>query len=67
LICPTCADAELFCQSAYALAGACAHHLELEGEAYANRRSKRGHRRVESRTGSAVHRELKRKHATLTC
>jgi transposase len=33
---------------------------------YANRRSKRGHRRVEEPDWAGVHRELKRKHVTLT-
>jgi transposase len=38
----------------------------LEAALYANRRSKRGHRRVEEPDWAGVHRELKRKHVTLT-
>ena len=38
----------------------------LEAALYANRRSKRGHRRVEEPDWANVHRELKRKHVTLT-
>jgi transposase len=38
---------------------------ELEAALYANRRSKRGHRRHVEPDWSAVHRELKRKHVTL--
>ena len=38
----------------------------LEAALYANRRSKRGHRRVEEPDWSGVHRELQRKHVTLT-
>jgi len=38
----------------------------LEAALYANRRSKRGHRRVEEPDWASVHRELKRKHVTLT-
>ena len=34
----------------------------LEAALYANRRSKRGHRRVEEPDWANVHRELKRKH-----
>ena len=37
----------------------------LEAALYANRRSKRGHRRVEEPDWAGVHRELKRKHVTL--
>ncbi len=37
----------------------------LEAALYANRRSKRGHRRIEEPDWPAVHRELKRKHVTL--
>ncbi|MBG0792241.1 transposase [Methylocystis sp. H62] len=37
----------------------------LEAALYANRRSKRGHRRVEEPDWANVHRELKRKHVTL--
>jgi transposase len=37
----------------------------LEGALYANRRSKRGHRRIGEPDWSAVHREMKRKHVTL--
>jgi len=37
----------------------------LEAALYANRRSKRGHRRVEEPDWVVVHRELKRKHVTL--
>src|SRR6202142_3296992 len=38
---------------------------ELEAALYANRRSKRGHRRHAEPDWPAVHRELKRKHVTL--
>ncbi len=38
----------------------------LEAALYANRRSKRGHRRVEEPDWAGAHRELKRKHVTLT-
>lgn len=38
----------------------------LEAALYANRRSKRGHRRVAEPDWAAVHRELKRKHVTLS-
>jgi len=38
----------------------------LEASLYANRRSKRGHRRVEEPDWAGVHRELQRKHVTLT-
>lgn len=38
----------------------------LEAALYANQRSKRGHRRVEEPDWAHVHRELKRKHVTLT-
>ena len=38
----------------------------LEGALYANRRSRRGHRRVAEPDWVTVHRELKRKHVTLT-
>src|ERR1700722_15629459 len=38
---------------------------ELEAALYANRRSKRGHRRHAEADWPAVHRELKRKHVTL--
>src|ERR1700681_2114372 len=38
---------------------------ELEAALYANRRSKRGHRRCAEPDWPAVHRELKRKHVTL--
>ena len=38
----------------------------LEAALYANRRSKRGHRRVEEPDWAGVHRDLKRKHVTLT-
>jgi transposase len=38
----------------------------LEGALYANRRSRRGHRRVAEPDWATVHRELKRKHVTLT-
>lgn len=38
----------------------------LEAALYANRRSKRGHRRIEEPNWANVHRELKRKHVTLT-
>jgi transposase len=38
----------------------------LEAALYANRRSKRGHRRVEEPDWAGVHHELKRKHVTLT-
>ncbi|MBG0792850.1 transposase [Methylocystis sp. H62] len=38
----------------------------LEAALYGNRRSKRGHRRVEEPDWANVHRELKRKHVTLT-
>jgi transposase len=38
----------------------------LEAALYANRRSKRGHRRVEEPDCAGVHRDLKRKHVTLT-
>jgi transposase len=38
---------------------------ELEVALYANRRSKRGHRRLPEPDWPAVHRELKRKHVTL--
>ena len=38
----------------------------LEAALYANRRSKRGYRRVEEPDWAGVHRELKRKHVTLT-
>jgi transposase len=38
---------------------------ELEASLYANRRSKRGHRRCAEPDWPAVHRELKRKHVTL--
>ena len=38
---------------------------ELEAALYANRRSKRGHRRHPEPDWPAVHRELKRKHVTL--
>ncbi len=37
----------------------------LEAALYANRRSKRGHRRIEEPDWAGVHRELKRKHVTL--
>jgi transposase len=37
----------------------------LEGALYASRRSKRGHRRIAEPDWASVHRELKRKHATL--
>jgi transposase len=37
----------------------------LEAALYANRRSKRGHRRIDEPDWSAVHREMKRKHVTL--
>jgi transposase len=37
----------------------------LEAALYANRRRKRGHRRVEEPDWAGVHRELKRKHVTL--
>jgi transposase len=37
----------------------------LEAALYANRRSKRGHRRVAEPDWAGVHRELKRKHVTL--
>jgi transposase len=37
----------------------------LEAALYANRRSKRGHRRIEEPDWASVHRELKRKHVTL--
>ena len=37
----------------------------LEAALYANRRGKRGHRRVEEPDWAGVHRELKRKHVTL--
>ena len=37
----------------------------LEAALYANRRSKRGHRRIEEPNWAGVHRELKRKHVTL--
>ncbi len=37
----------------------------LEAALYANRRSKRGHRRVEEPDWAGTHRELKRKHVTL--
>lgn len=37
----------------------------LEAALYANRRSKRGHRRIEEPDWTGVHRELKRKHVTL--
>ena len=36
----------------------------LEAALYANRRSKRGHRRIEEPDWAGVHRELKRKHVT---
>jgi len=39
--------------------------VELEAALYANRRSKRGHRRHAEPDWPAVHRELKRKHVTL--
>ena len=38
---------------------------ELETALYANRRSKRGHRRCAEPDWPAIHRELKRKHVTL--
>ena len=38
----------------------------LESALYANRRSKRGHRRIAEPDWGNVHRELKRKHVTLT-
>ena len=38
---------------------------ELEAALYANRRSKRGHRRCAEPDWPAIHRELKRKHVTL--
>jgi IS30 family transposase len=38
----------------------------LEGALYANRRSRRGHRRVAEPDWVTVHREMKRKHVTLT-
>jgi transposase len=38
---------------------------ELEAALYANRRSKRGHRRHAEPDWPAVHRELKRKHVTV--
>jgi transposase len=38
----------------------------LEAALYANRRSKRGHRRVEEPDWAGVHRELQHKHVTLT-
>ena len=37
----------------------------LEAALYANRRSKRGHRRIAEPDWASVHRELKRKHVTL--
>ena len=37
----------------------------LEAALYANRRSKRGHRRISEPDWACVHRELKRKHVTL--
>ena len=37
----------------------------LEAALYANRRSKRGHRRISEPNWACVHRELKRKHVTL--
>jgi transposase len=37
----------------------------LEATLYANRRSKRGHRRIEEPDWAGVHRDLKRKHVTL--
>jgi transposase len=37
----------------------------LETALYANRRSKRGHRRIAEPDWAGVHRELKRKHVTL--
>ena len=37
----------------------------LEAALYANRRSKRGHRRIAEPDWAGVHRELKRKHVTL--
>ena len=37
----------------------------LEAALYTNRRSKRGHRRIEEPDWASVHRELKRKHVTL--
>lgn len=38
----------------------------LEGALYANRRSRRGHRRIAEPDWASVHREMKRKHVTLT-
>jgi len=38
---------------------------ELEAALYANRRSRRGHRRLPEPDWPAIHRELKRKHVTL--